>query len=261
MNVLLVSRMVRAALMSIVPFISAAGAAAEQSAPSPGLVIAFHSKAADRPALRAALESAHVARLKRWKAEGAIAGYRLFFTRYADGAGWDAMEVLSFRDTAGLARWSAVERTAPGGLAPKTLALVQSIDTTPIDYARGGGGDRAYDPAILVIPYVALVTPTEYLRYLDGYTIPQFNGWIAEGVLDGYDVMTSKFPAGRDWNALIVLRYRNDAALGRRDEIVAKVRARLALDPAWKAISDDKKAVRTEKVLAVADQIAASEAP
>ncbi len=246
------------ALLILAPLTGAVAAGAEP--PDPGLVIAFHAKAADRTALRTALETTQPARLRRWQADGLLTGYRLLFARYADGGGWDAMELLSFKDAAAMSRWRATERAAPGGLDARALALVTSIDTTPTDHIRGGGADRATDPAVLVVPYVSLIPAADYARYLDGYTIRQFEGWIAEGVLDGYDIFTSKYPAGRDWNALIVLRYNDDAALGRRDEVVGRTRARLVLDPAWKAISDDKKSVRTEKILVVADQIAAARA-
>lgn len=40
-----------------------------------------------------------------------------------------------------------------------------------------------------------------------------------------------------------------------RDAVKNSVRARLALDPAWKAISDDKKAVREELALTLADDV------
>lgn len=233
--------------------------AAERDAPT--LVIALYAKPADRAALRGALESGQVARLRRWKADGVIAGYRLMFTRYADSGVWDAMEQLRFADEAALARWRAIERQAPAGLAAPALALVQSIETTPASLVRSeAGGAAATDPAVLVIPYQALVPPGEYLQYLDGYTIPQFRGWIREGVLQSFDIVTSRYPAGRAWNAMIMLRYRDDAALAKRDVVVARVRAQLAADPAWKAISDNKKAIRNERVLAIADQIAADDA-
>jgi hypothetical protein len=232
--------------------------AAERSDPT--LVIALYAKPADRAALRGALESGQVARLRRWKAEGVIAGYRLMFTRYADSGVWDAMEQLSFADDAALARWRAIERQSPAGLSAAALALVQSIETTPATRVRSDAGGAAADPVVLVIPYQALVPPADYLRYLDGYTVPQFRGWMREGVLQSYDIVTSRYPAGRAWNAMIMLRYRDDAALARRDEVVARVRAQLALDPAWKAISDNKKAIRNERVLAIADQIAADDA-
>lgn len=226
----------------------------------PTLVIALYAKPADRAALRGALETAQAERLRRWKAEGVITGYRLMFTRFADTGTWDAMEQLTFANDAALARWRAIEHQSPAGLTAPALALVQSIETTPATRVRNDAEGAAADPAVLVIPYQALVPPGDYLHYLDGYTIPQFRGWMREGVLQSYDIVVSRYPAGRAWNAMIMLRYRDDAALAQRDAVVARVRARLALEPAWKAISDNKKSIRNERVLAIADQIATDDA-
>ena len=244
-------------VLVLTAFGGATVACAQESGSS--LAIAIHVRPSDRAALRADLVSAQASRLGRWKAQGLVAGYRLFFNRYADSASWDAIEILSFRDAASLARWNTIERASVGGLDADAAKLVQSVDTTPIDFAMGGGGNQAQDPSVLVIPYLALVPPPEYAEYLRSYTVPQFEGWIGEGVLDGYEIYTAIYPAGRPWNAMIVLRYRDSAALARRADVVAKVRARLASDPAWKAISDNKKAVRSEGVVAVADQLAGSD--
>jgi hypothetical protein len=232
--------------------------AAEPGKPSPTLVVALYARPADRPVLRQELAQAQAARLAGWRAQGLISGYRLLFTRYADAGVWDGLEVLTFPDEAALSRWSAVEREGPGGITPRALERVTQVVTTPAEQvrhaARSPGGPA---PSFLVVPYAALVPTPDYLKYLDGYTLPQFEGWMGEGVLDGYDIELSRYPADRPWLSLILLRYHDDAALAQRDATTAKVRARLADDPAWKAISDTKKAVRTEKVAAVADQLAA----
>lgn len=232
--------------------------AAELVKPSPALVVALYARPADRPALRRELAEAQAARLAAWRTQGLISGYRLLFTRYADAGVWDGLEVLTFKDEAALSRWSAIEREGAGGLTAKALERVAQVVTTPAeDVRRAGRSPGAAAPSFLVVPYTALVSTPDYLKYLDGYTLPQFDGWMGEGVLDGYDIELSKYPADRPWLSLILLRYRDDAALALRDETTAKVRTRLANDPAWKAISDNKKAVRSEKVAAVADQLAA----
>lgn len=254
----ILTRLIRMWLaLALMATCAAPALAAERNDPS--LVIALYAKPADRAALRSALEAGQAERLRRWKADGVLAHYRLMFTRYADSGMWDAMEQLTFADTAALARWTAIERQSPAGLDAHALALVQSIETTPATLVRGDTGNASADPAVLVIPYQSLVPPAEYLHYLDGYTVPQFRGWMREGILQSYDIVTSLYPAGRPWNAMIMLRYRDDAALARRDAVVARVRAQLALDPAWKAISDNKKAIRNERVLAIADQLASDE--
>lgn len=253
------TRLIRTWLaLTLVVGCTAPALAAERSDPT--LVIALYAKPADRASLRGALETAQAERLRRWKADGVIAGYRLMFTRYPDTGTWDAMEQLTFADDAALARWRVIERQSPAGLTAAALALVQAIETTPATRVRNDAGAAAADPAVLVIPYQALVPPGDYLHYLDDYTIPQFRGWMREGVLQSYDIVIGRYPAGRPWNAMIMLRYRDDAALAQRDAVVARVRAQLALEPAWKAISDNKKAIRNERLLAIADQIAADEA-
>ncbi|OOG55003.1 hypothetical protein B0E47_09245 [Rhodanobacter sp. B05] len=198
-------------------------------------------------------------RLRKWKEHGLLAGYRLLASRYADDGQWDVMEILDFRDDAALARWNSLESNSVGGLSAGALALVQSVTTTPVERVDAGGSRTASDSAVLVVPYVAHVSADEYQSYLDGYTIPQFKGWIAQGILDSYDVLTSIYPAGRPWTTLIVLRYRNDAALARREQVKAKVRADLTTDAAWMAFSKNKKNIRAEGVAALADELAASE--
>lgn len=235
--------------------VSLAATPSAASAQPTTLVVQIYARPADRPALRNAFEREQSPALGAWHAKGLLSHYQLYFSRYPDSGVWDAMEVLTFPDARAETAWREVERNRPAGLAPQTLALVQSIETTPSMEVRAGGGSGP-SPTTLVIPYVARIPPADYLRYLDGYTVPQFGGWMSAHVLDGYRVLTSRFPADRQWNALILLDYHDDAALARRAEVVTSTRARLALDPAWKAISDNKKAVRTEKLLAVADRIA-----
>jgi hypothetical protein len=218
---------------------------------SPALTIAVHVRPADRQALRAAIYGDQAALLTKWRADGLITGYRLLFGRYPDAGQWDAFELLNFRDSVGLARW---RKAATEPFGRRVLALAQTIETTPGEIIREQGG-RSTHPAILVIPYQLMVSPRDYASYLDGYTIPQFRGWMKAGVLDGYDVVLSSYPAGRQWGALITLRYHDDAALGRRDEIVQATRASLAADRAWKALADSKKNVRSEGVLTVADEV------
>lgn len=233
--------------------VAAALLATPAAAAPPALVVALYAKPADRPALRREIESAQATELKSWRAHALITGYRLLFARFPDRGGWDALEVLRFVDDAALARWRAV---AHEPFVPAVTVLAQSVETTPVDLLRGEGAAGG-SPSVLVIPYQVLIPPAEYAAYLDGYTIPQFRGWARAGALDGYDVVIPRYPAGRPWNALITLRYRDDAALGRREELVRTTRAALAADPQWKAFSDSKKNVRSEGSLVVADQVAA----
>lgn len=237
---------IRVALALIAAFTASSATAA-----SPTLVVALHVRPADRPALKRAINTVQKSTLASWRSAGLVTGYRLLLGRYPDAGQWDALELLHFRDEATLARWRS---TVGEPFEPQVLALAQSIETTVSDVARSEG-TPSHSPAVVVIPYETLVPAADYSAYLDGYTIPQFRGWMNAGVLDGYDILTSSYPAGRPWNALITLRYKDDVALGRRDEIVQSTRAALASDPRWKAFADSKKNVRSERVLTIADEI------
>ena len=239
---------IRAALA----IVTAAFALPAAAAP-PALVVTLHARVADRPVLKRTVETIQAAALKNWRAEGLLSGYRLLFARYPDAGQWDVLELLRFKDETALARWRAI---AGEPFAAEVAALAQSVETTSTSSIRAEGAASRH-PAVLVIPYETLVPPADYAAYLDGYTIPQFRGWMKAGVLDGYDILISSYPAGRPWSALITLRYRDDAALGRRDEIVQSTRDSLANDPGWKRFADTKKNVRTEHALTVADELLA----
>jgi hypothetical protein len=106
-----------------------------------------------------------------------------------------------------------------------------------------------------VIPYEFEMSAKEYGAYLDTYVVPQLDGWMGEHVLARYGAFIARYPAGRPWQAMLIFEYADEPALGARDATTAKVRARLAENPQWKALSDSKKNVRHEKSPVVADPI------
>ncbi|MCO5400397.1 hypothetical protein [Ralstonia soli] len=233
-------------------------AAAEPAAgDAQSLIITYQTTPANRPVLRQAMEQSTAHELARWKQEGRIKQYNLLFNRYADSDNWDAMAVLTFATSDDLYRWREIEQTRPAGLPKEAAAVTTSIHTAPVDMKRVAPLDAKSAHAVyVVIPYKTLVSETDYEKYADGYVIPQFKGWMDEGVLQGYSLYTSRFPAGRPWNAMVVLQYKDEAALSAREAIVAKVRGRLKANPEWKAISDSKKEVRNELQVVIADGIA-----
>jgi hypothetical protein len=234
------------------------GAPAKAAEPATAsLIEAISTAPADRPALRQALETRQVKRLEAWRAQGVVQSWRLFFNRYADTGSWDALEELTFASPAAAARWAEIERTAPAGLDPEAAHLATAISSAPADLARHGGAPQGKPGPFLVIPYEVLVSVSDYKRYMDGYTIPQLKGWMADGSLAGYELHIARYYAGRSWTSLLMLQYRDEAGLDRREEVVAKVRQTLSADPVWKAISDNKKAVRAEKQAALADELGA----
>ena len=55
-----------------------------------------------------------------------------------------------------------------------------------------------------------------------------------------------------------MLEYKDDAALGQREKVVAQVRQELQNDAKWKALADSKQSIRTEKEAIVADELVPS---
>ncbi len=220
----------------------------------PALIIAYHTTSMNWLAFRKALRSEELPHLRKWQKEGILRSYHILFNRHLDSDGWNTMAVLTFNGPDGFARWTKGARQMPGGLTQDELALTSQIETTPVDLVRRGAARKsASSPVTLVIPYRYLVSDAAYLKYLDGYTIPQLKGWIDAGVLARYTIFMAQYPAGRPWSAMLLLEYRSDDALAARDGVKERVRAKLSNDPAWKAISDVKKAVREELALTLAD--------
>jgi hypothetical protein len=220
------------------------------------IVITYHAPPANRAALRKAMEETEAPQFQRWKEEGVLQSARLLVNRHVDSVTWDAMALLTFARYSDVERWNRIERSSPAGLSPAALALTSAIETAPGDLVREGGAAGAHS-TFLVIPYEVIVPVGEYLAYLDGYVVPQMDGWKEEGVLSRYGVFLARYPAGRPWQSMLILEYKDDAALGARDATTAKVRSRLNNNPKWRAISDAKKNVRNERAPVIADAIPA----
>ncbi len=217
------------------------------------LIVALQASPPNRAAFRRELEDSGARQLQRWKDEGALQAYRLLFSRHLDSRAWDAMAVLTLKDEA---RWKNIEREFPAGLPAKVLALTSAVETVPANLVRHRGrAQPGGEPVFLVIPYEIIVPTPEYVAYLDDYLLPQLAGWAEEGVLESHAVYLARYPAGRPWQSLLVLEYRSDESLAARDAVVAKVRARLASDAKWKAVSENKKNVRVERAPVVADPV------
>jgi hypothetical protein len=230
--------------------------------PRPGLVITYHCDPQLRDQLRQSLKGILAKRLDELTRSGQVARFQLLMSRYVDSEGFDAVALIQFAGETGLSAWRTVEQNSVAGLPLKSIHGV-SIQTVPVDLRRWNRAalPQPGRPTYLIVPYEYLVSKTEYLAYLDAYTLPQFTGWMDEEVLAEHQIYLAKYPAGRSWSALIVLAYRDDQALSQREAVTEKVRARLREVPEWKAVSDNKAKIRVEKAPVVADLIAQSESP
>lgn len=222
------------------------------------LMIAYRTPPGDRLAFRREMAEKGLARLQELKEQGVLQAYRVLANRYVETGEWDVMALLRFSKGADLERWKSVEQSTPAGLGDSLLAHATAIASVPADMIRQDAAAEPTAPGksvFLVIPYQYLVPVRDYETYLDGYTLPQLKGWIGEGVLSGYGLYLSRYPAGRPWNAMLLLEYRDDKSLAARDEVVARVRSRLKDNPDWSAWADNKKTIRSEGVAIVADEL------
>ena len=234
-----------------------AGAPQEHAGEPPQLVITYRCPPPRRAAFRQFMTQGGVQRFERWKQDGMLKDYRVLFNWFSDVDTWDAMAVLTFPGYVQMARWKEIERINPGGLPRDALDIAWPVNAYSAELGWHGGIEDGHDhthSVYLVIPYDYTGLP-EYKDYASAYLIPQAKGWMREGILAGYDLYLNRFPAGKPWDALLILEYKDMDAFSRRDEVAAKVQSQLRSDPAWKAVNDSKQKAGTERESVLADTL------
>ena len=221
------------------------------------IVIAYKARPETRAAFRAHMEAVGAARFARWQKEGVFQRMHLLFTPYAGSGAFDMIAILDFARYGDLGRWKEIERRMPGGLSPEALALAAPESSSLAElFVHGESRDHdAAKSADLLSFYEVVTDAARYRKYVEGYTVPQLNGWIEAGVLGAYSMYVNQ-GVGTSWNALLLLEYKDMDALARRETVKSGVRQRLAAsDPVWKTWSNDKGTIRNEKSLVAADPI------
>jgi hypothetical protein len=137
------------------------------------------------------------------------------------------------------------------------LDSITAVETYPADLVRHRVPDAApLHPVYLAVPYAFSVPTSAYLKYFDDYVRPQLDGWSREGVLSGSGLYLQRYTAARPWDGFLVLQYKDDASLGLREKIIARVRQELQSNPTWKALAESKQNIRVEKQAVIADDLA-----
>lgn len=214
------------------------------------LVISYYAKPSDLVPLRDYMQGNGISQFAKWKNEGLLKDYRVLFAAYVDSDLPAMYVLLAFPNASASARWMDIEKSMPGGLSRDGLNLVTSAQTAQMDVISGNLSAEPATPGksvFVVIPYEFYVSPSEYSKYMKGYGVPQFDGWLREKVISSYTVYVNRYSATKPWGSLIVFQYRDAEALGRRDAVMAKIRAQLQNDPGWKSISDNKHKIRNER--------------
>lgn len=237
-------------------------AALKQTGPR-NLLIVLNCKPGDRPAFRRALSGAASSTLSELSKQGVLRSYRVLFNRFVDTDTWDVVILLEFSSDAGLEKWEAIEQNAPAGLDLDTAKLITTGTTYLADlvsHQESSPQSSTEKPVYLIVPYtIDPNSPDDYVKYAQGYVLPQLQGWMKEGVLSQWDLLVSRYAAARPWQAVLVLKYRDQTAFGERDQVMAKVREELAQNVEWKAISDNKHKMRTELRAVIAEELLASQ--
>lgn len=214
------------------------------------LIISYRARPADRAKFRDVMTREGVAQFEAWKKQGVITDYQALFTTYAASSVPDMFLVLRFAHFADLARWQKIEETSPGGLPLAAQPLAAPDFSATADIVKCDSvAPSTRDSQFFVLEYDVLVDMARYTNYLLGYAVPQFDQWEKAGVLSSYAAFTNQNPAGAPWSSFILLEYKDLPSLAAREVVKDKTRLNLAAtDPAWKKWSDDKTAMRTEKL-------------
>jgi phosphate transport system substrate-binding protein len=188
------------------------------------------------------------AQLARWRQTGIVSSAVLLESAGARDRAFETLAVVEFPDAETLGRWqlTGARELGPGLIATPVDALIRG-ESSPRDSSKA---------RFLVAFYDVQVPPERYRDYARGYIEPQMEGWRAERALTSYALFAARERSGAPWHSVLVMEYRDDRALARRDEVKDAVRRKLgATDASWKALSDAKTVVRTEKSLTPASWV------
>ena len=245
-------------LLALAPLLAAAPAAAQQEVQDGprSLVIQYRASAANRTAFRAYLAQDMAERLKAMRARGEIEDFRIFYSWYRQPNVWDGLVILRFPTSVAVEKWNAVERTQPGGLDARGLQLADPVATYSTDLAWSRNPDDLRPGTVYyIIPY-EYRNEAEYRSYVKAYVTPQFDGWISDGALSGYEIYMNRYSTGAPWDALFIQHYRDMSAFGRRAVLTEATRVKLRQNAEWKAWSDRKADIRSEAENSIAELIA-----
>jgi hypothetical protein len=216
------------------------------------LVITYRAEARHRPAFRTYLSGPMTRKLRALKARRAIADYKVFYSWYRQPNVWDAMLLIRFHDPADVAGWNAIERDSPGGLDAEGLALARPELTVSADLEWTAVDPAEKDRVYYFLPY-EYQNAGEYRQYIPGYLLPQLKGWMEGGVLAGYDILMNRYPVGPSWDSLLIQKYRDFEAFGRRNQIMESTRVGLRTSKSWMDWHERKGKIREETENTIAD--------
>jgi hypothetical protein len=188
-------------------------------------------------------------KLHAWEQAGAISGAQLMdvvagersSNTVAPNSALGAVAIVEFADEAAFARWKKMlsATDAPGPVVTP-VDVLSRLNVTPRDSKAA---------VFLLAEYEIMAPPKRYHDYVKGYVMPQLEAWKKSGLITSAVMYATRNREGAPFHAMLVLEHRDAATFARRDAVKDESRNQLAADPAWKALSDVKATIRTEKFL------------
>lgn len=243
------------ALAVLAPISVGTHALAQDSVPHE-ILITYRCRPADRPAFRNFLTAQESRTLDEQKTKGLLRGYQILFNPVVTET-FDALLILHLNGPDAVQRWLELERSSPGGLSPTGLRLATPLMTyfADLQWQDQNPSPPGEKPVFYAIPY-NYNSLDQYKSYVDGYVIPQVQGWMHEGVLSHYAIYLNRYNNGPPWDSLFIFEYRDLKAFGEREQTIAKVRNTLHSNPTWQHWSDIKATIRTEDENTILEEIA-----
>ncbi|MCP3729952.1 hypothetical protein M9978_05875 [Sphingomonas sp. MG17] len=237
--------------------IAPAAAQAELEDGPKSLIIQYRAELPNRVPFRRYLVDTLAPKLRAMKARGELADFRIFYSWYRQPAVWDGLVILRFPTFDAVRKWNALEQGAPGGLDARGMTLADPVASYSSDLSWGKNEDDLLDGQVYyVIPYEYLTNADEYRDYVKAYVLPQFDGWIKNGALTGYELYMNRYGTGSPWDALFIQHYRDMGSFGQRQKLTASTRVTLRDNAEWKVWSDKKQSLRSEAENSIAELIA-----
>ena len=226
------------------------------------LVMTYQCAPEKKAAFREHMAGAGVNQFEKWKKEGAYKDYLVLFSSFVNSGETapDMMVRLDFAKYVDSASWKAIERKYPAGLSAEGLKLCTPVTGYLADLVYSGGPSAKRDlskAVYLWIPYHLEkgIGKATYKKYFETYVKPQNQGWLEEGALSWWGVYFNQHNTGKPWDMLFLYEYSDLVGLARRDNVKEAVRAKLAKDPVWKKVSDEKGSYRVEDQVIIMDPI------
>lgn len=177
--------------------------------------------------------------LADWRMKGLVSDAFLLGVAGPSPA-FSEVAVLEFPNEDCVARWRQVGAPSLGsGIVATEADRLAHGEIFPRDSSHATFTVTAYD---------VKVSPERYRDYTQGYTAPEFEAMRQSGKgLTSYFLFAARDRTSAPWQALLLAEYRDPLAYSRREEMLADARLHLADQPAWKAWSDGKAAIRSER--------------